>query len=74
VSAVPFAHVPGDRHCERCRELLAPERVVWLELNCRTGEWAKPGTTDWSDKEGVSQGSFPFGAACARRVLKEQSL
>ena len=56
-----------NQHCERCGEELKPERIVWLELNSATGEWAKPGTTTWTDGPD-SQGAFPFGADCAKRA------
>ena len=51
--------------CERCGVQLDPETLVWLELNCHTGEWAEPGSQPWSDTE-QSQGCFPFGRACAK--------
>lgn len=57
--------------CEDCGEDLDPETLVWLELNSRTDEWVEPGTAAWSDTDD-SQGCFPFGQACARRVLKTQ--
>lgn len=60
----------GDQYCHRCEEnLIEP---VWLELNSATGEWVKAGSADWSDGPD-SQGAFPFGTACARRVLKTQT-
>lgn len=61
-----------EHRCERCGEWLNRKRMVWLELNCTTGEWIKAGSAPWSDGP-ASQGCFPFGAACARRVLKNQS-
>lgn len=61
-------------HCERCHEPLAAERIVWLELNCKTGQWAVPGSAPWSGSETDSQGCFPFGQACSQRVLSKQSL
>lgn len=66
--------LPADTvyRCYRCNELLNKERLVWLELNCKTGEWAKSGEAPWTDGPD-SQGSFEFGAACARRVLKTQT-
>jgi hypothetical protein len=58
-----------ELRCERCGEWLKRERIVWLELSNTDGLYRKPGALP----EGhVSQGGFPFGSACARRVLKEQ--
>lgn len=62
--------IDGDQCCHRCEENLTDP--VWLELNSATGEWVEAGSADWSDGPD-SQGAFPFGAACARRVLKNQT-
>lgn len=51
--------------CERCGEELHPDREVYLELDQRTGTYAKEGTVPTER----SQGGFPFGAACAQREL-----
>ena len=56
-------------HCEHCKRELAPGAEVWLELHCTTGEWALPGSQEWSDGE-ESQGCFPFGPDCADAILK----
>lgn len=53
--------------CHRCHQPLAdPMQAKWLELNSSTGEWVRP-----HDRipEEDSQGSFPFGADCAKVVL-----
>lgn len=55
-----------DFYCIRCGEKLDPKKMVWLELNQVTGRYHKPGEVP----EDKSQGAFEFGAACARRVLK----
>ena len=55
------------QRCERCKERLNDDRIVWLDLNRITGQFSD---SDWPDDE--SQGAFPFGAACAKRVLAEQ--
>jgi hypothetical protein len=52
--------------CERCDRELDPDKTVWLELRWDTGLYYAPGTEIPEDK---SQGGFPFGAACAKRVL-----
>jgi hypothetical protein len=48
--------------CTRCGETLNPERLVWLELDTRTGTY-----TDDAVEPEHSQGRFMFGAACAKR-------
>lgn len=49
--------------CKRCDQVLDPDKAVWLDLNLHTHVWrAEP----WPDE--VSQGAFPFGAACAEKV------
>lgn len=55
--------------CERCGEVLRPRRAVYLELNCRTGEWDAPGASEWSGGP-ESQGCFPFGRTCAIHQLE----
>ena len=60
-----------DLICERCGATLTPQTVAWLELNSRTGEYAVPGTTEWSDGPD-SQGCFPFGKDCAEKVVRRQ--
>ncbi len=58
--------------CNCCERELNPATSRWLELNTFTGRWQDPAAKsaeDWGDD---SQGSFPFGQACARRVLREQ--
>jgi hypothetical protein len=52
--------------CERCGELLHPDREVWLEYDQRFN-----GYTDQDVPSNVSQGGFPFGKACAKRVIEE---
>lgn len=54
----------GD--CLRCGKALGRQKSVWLELNCTTGLYCEEGTIPRND----SQGSFEFGAACARAILK----
>lgn len=48
-------------YCTRCGERLNPEKLVWLELDTRTGTY-----TDDAVEPEHSQGGFMFGAACAR--------
>jgi hypothetical protein len=54
--------------CECCGRALDPERIKWLELNCRTGRWTDPDVEPLPTE--VSQGCFPFGIACAKTKLK----
>lgn len=62
----------GEERCAHCgRVILNLDRLVWLELNGRTGEWAKHGEADWSDGP-ESKGVFTFNQQCSYRVLKDQ--
>lgn len=57
--------------CERCKEKLNPKTMTWLEMStCLV--FVK--TTEELPEGLESQGCFPFGVACAKRVLKNQSL
>jgi hypothetical protein len=61
----------GDYICSECEREIKKGREVWLELNGRTGELATEGQGhEWSDGPD-SQGWFPFGADCAKRLLKK---
>lgn len=55
-------------YCERCEEQLKPGREVWLELNTRTGLYHAEGDFP---ADGLSQGWFTFGSACAKRELAD---
>lgn len=59
---------PIHRRCEHCGEELHPNREVWLELDQRTNKYVDPNKVNVPTK--YSQGGFPFGKACARKVLK----
>lgn len=52
--------------CERCHKPIDKKKAVWLELNCVTGLYVKPGTIP----ENESQGCFAFGPDCAKAVEK----
>lgn len=54
--------------CERCGEILKPQRIVWLELSNTDGFYYKD-----IPKGHVSQGVFPFGSHCAKKELKRQN-
>ena len=51
--------------CERCDRKLRTTETVYLEFNTRTNRYQTEGTVPAGD----SQGAFPFGKVCARRVL-----
>lgn len=57
----------GWQRCERCNEKLKPGTEVYLELNNKTGLYSDPDKVNLGEDE--SQGGFPFGKACAKRVL-----
>ncbi len=52
-------------NCEKCGKKLNPKTAVDLELNCRTGEWYKPGACPPSESQGV----FSVGPDCARKMI-----
>lgn len=56
--------------CERCGEMLNASRVVFLELEQNTGLYYR--IHDFPTN-GVSQGLFPFGKACAHFQLGEKT-
>ena len=50
--------------CERCGEILLPNRVKYLELSITDGNYYK------KLPEGhESQGGFPFGLTCAKKMI-----
>lgn len=55
--------------CEKCGETLTPSKVKWLELSQTDGKYytAIPAGH-------ISQGSFPFGSACAKSQLTPVSI
>ena len=56
----------ASRHCTCCGKRLCG-KVRYLELDQRTNTYHDHGGIP----EGRSQGWFPFGLACARRMLRE---
>lgn len=63
---VKFLAGLAARRCERCGQNLDAVAFVWLELDKYTGRYHEPGQV----AADASQGLFPFGAACASRVLQ----
>jgi hypothetical protein len=60
------------KYCSACERELNPGRIVWFEVNCSTLEaWEvdKGAAPAWAGTED-SQGCFPYGACCARKVRK----
>jgi len=55
--------------CERCGEILKPERITWLELSITDGKYYK----DFPEGH-ESQGGFSFGKTCAKKQLKESQI
>jgi len=47
---------------------LDENKAVYLELSFKTGRWYDEGECPQEE----SQGGFPFGEACARKMLKKQ--
>lgn len=54
--------------CTRCGEALRAGREAWLELNTLDNTYHDPTTDPVPADE--SQGGFPFGRACAKRILE----
>ena len=52
--------------CTKCDRKLDEDKIVYLELNNFHGTYHKAGTVPNSE----SQGAFPFGADCAKKVVK----
>lgn len=55
--------------CECCGRKLNPKTMVWLELSTHTGQWHDD-VTPCPPEE--SQGWFAFGAACARKIIRQR--
>jgi len=59
---------PEILKCTKCSAVLTSSQIVWLELNFETGIFSREaGPLD------KSQGWFPFGRNCARRLISEQN-
>lgn len=58
----------GPQLCECCERELQVDRITWLELDQRTDSYVDPKKVTVPEDE--SQGAFPFGSTCARKVLK----
>lgn len=56
--------------CTCCERTLHPDREVWLELDQRSGKYARPGEV----ADDRSQGTFPFGKACAAKILANNGI
>lgn len=54
----------GDRNCIICNETIKAQRIVWLELAEGTNEYYAKGIP----KGCKSQGWFPFGSCCAKKM------
>ena len=57
------------QYCTRCERELNDETIVWLELDTNTGRYHDPSQFP---EDGLSQGAFPFGTACAEREPQER--
>lgn len=55
-----------QRYCTHCEKPLH-RKVAWLELNNRAGTYHDDGSVP----DGDSQGWFPFGMDCAKKLLAE---
>jgi hypothetical protein len=53
--------------CTKCGKELDRNDISWLEKSWVTNEYSDPSITVLPEKE--SQGLFPFGKACAKKVV-----
>lgn len=52
--------------CERCGKKITSGNEVWLNLDSRTNTY-----TDKDIPSEYSQGGFPFGEDCAKKMLEK---
>lgn len=52
--------------CKECGEILKGKNIVWLELSITDGEYYLNGIP----KNHESQGFFPFGSSCYKKIIK----
>ncbi len=65
-----FPYTDDTQFCECCERELHSDRIVWLELSFVTSQYASLDNDTIPADE--SQGCFPFGKACAAKVLRQQ--
>jgi hypothetical protein len=58
---------PHERYCTLCKKPLSA-KAAWLELDQRTNRYHDAGDVPPE----LSQGWFPFGLTCAKRLLKQR--
>lgn len=57
--------------CACCGRVLNPATAVWLLLRTSTGTYHPTDVeAEWIGTDD-DQGEFPFGAGCARRILRD---
>ena len=67
----------NNEHCSECGEEINKDRIIWLEMST-SHAFAKTQDNQPSNeainlpKGHDSQGSFPFGSTCAKKVLRTQ--
>lgn len=55
--------------CQRCNQVLHPNRITWLELSNTDGNYYNEVPSGHT-----SQGAFPFGSACGKAQLKGKEI
>lgn len=68
-TAEEIAQIHAEAGCSCCGRKLNPKTMVWLELSFATGKWFKNEGECPADE---SQGWHAFGAACARKTIRQQ--
>lgn len=58
---------PGERYCTCCKRDLSGHAFRWLELDQRTQTYHD----DQNVPPDRSQGWFPFGLTCAKKLVKQ---
>ena len=56
-------------NCTNCERKLNPKKIVWLELCVEDNKFYFINKNNPMSSE-VSQGSFPFGKDCAKKIGK----
>ena len=51
--------------CTKCNEILTSKKIIWLELSNTDGNYYIV-----IPNGHISQGGFPFGTSCSKKVLK----
>lgn len=65
----PAGWTPEMYRCTHCEKPINPAKTAWLELDQRDDTYHDRGDVP----DNLSQGWFPFGIACAKKVMKAEA-